>query len=280
MRTSPRFGACLAIGVRGSRRSARAWSSPRRAVANAATIALLGITGVAEAGVTTPITWGAAQTISGDSDVSTSGSLVYAYTFGTTSVAATTVNGVNFAAFGIPNYATASATVGSLTLQEVPGVLSSYSNLGGSGAPFTSLTSGYQALLSSGGSADNPSTITVSLGGLIAGNQYSVQWWSSNSAGVTGHFGFSLGSTIASDLHANQVTLSSTAGGLGQYVIGTFTAVSSVLDFTLEAPSVGNNAPLINALQLRDLSATAVPGGAGFVGVVPTVIGLARRRRR
>lgn len=264
-----------------SDQSRRTWPWRRSVAAMAATGGLILITGVAEAGVTTPITWGAAQTISGDSDVSTSGSLVYAYTFGTTSVAATTVNGVNFAAFGISNTpTTSSATVGSLTLQEVPGVLASYSNLGGSGAPFTSLTSGYQALLSSGGSADNPSTITVSLGGLIAGNQYSVQWWSSNSAGVTGHFGFSLGSTIASDPYANQVTLSSTAGGLGQYVIGTFTAVSSVLDFTLEAPSVGNNSPLINALQLRDLSATGVPGGAGVVGAVPAIVGLMRRRRR
>lgn len=263
-----------------SDQSRRAWPWRRGVAAMAATGGLFLIAGVAEAGVTTPITWGAAQTITGDSDVSTSGSLVYAYTFGTTSVAATTVNGVNFAAFGISNTpTTSSATVGSLTLQEVPGVLSSYSNLGGSGAPFTSLTSGYQALLSSGGSADNPTTITVTLAGLIAGHQYSVQWWSSNSAGVTGHFGFSLGSTIASDFYSNQVTLSSTAGGLGQYVIGTFTAVASALDFTLEAPSGGPNAPLINALQLRDLSATAVPGG-GVVGAVPAIVGLLRRRRR
>lgn len=264
-----------------SGRARLAWASPRRIAAIAATGGLLLTGSVAEAGAVAPITWGAAQAITGDSDVSTSGSLVYAYTFGTTAVAGTTVNGVNFAAFGITNSPpTSSVTVGSLTIQENPGVLSSYSNLGDSGPPFTSLTSGYQALLSSGGSADNPTTITVTLDGLVAGNQYSVQWWTSNSAGVTGNYGFSLGSTIASDVYSNQVTLSSTAGGLGQYVIGTFTAVASLQFFFLEAPSGGANAPLINALQLRDLSATAVPGGAGVVGLIGAVASLARQRRR
>lgn len=77
----------------------------------------------------------------------------------------------------------------------------------------------------------------------------------------------------------NQVTLSSTAGGLGQHVVGTFTAVAAFQHFTLESPS-GFTAPLMNALQLRDITATAVPGGAGLAGLFTlAAAGRVRRRR-
>lgn len=272
----------IARGILRSSRTACSVSFPRlNTAAVAATSALLSIAAVAEAGPTSgPITWGTAQTISGDADVSTAGTLVYAYNFGTTAVTGPTVGGVTFAAFGIvTNPGTTTATVGNLQLVESPGFLAAYSNLGGSGAPYTSLSSGYQTLLGSGGSADNPSTISVGLGGLTAGRQYSVQWWSSNSSGLPGNFGFSLGSTTAEDSFSNQVTLSSTTSGLGQYVIGTFTATGTTQYFDLDAP-VGQNAPLINALQLRDVTATAVPGSAGLVSTISAVFGLTRRRRR
>lgn len=271
----------IARGILRSSRTACSVSFPRlNTAAVAATSALLSIAAVAEAVPTNPITWGTAQTISGDADVSTAGTLVYAYNFGTTAVTGATVGGVTFAAFGIvTNPGTTTATVGNLQLVESPGVLAAYSNLGGSGAPYTSLSSGYQTLLGSGGSADNPFTISVGLGGLTAGRQYSVQWWSSNSSGLPGNFGFSLGSTTAEDSFSNQVTLSSTASGLGQYVIGTFTATGTTQYFDLDAPG-GQNAPLINALQLRDVTATAVPGSAGLVSTISAVFGLTRRRRR
>lgn len=278
MTSSPLFFRRIARGILRSSRTACSASFPRlNTAAVAATGALLSIAAVAEAGPTSgSITWGTAQTISGDADVSTAGTLVYAYDFGTTAVTGATVGGVTFAAFGIVN-GTTTATVGNLELVEYPGRLAAYSNLGGSGAPYTLLSSGYQTLLGSGGSADNPSTISVELGGLTVGRQYSVQWWSSNSSGVTGNFGFFLGSTTAEDPFSNQVTLS--ASGLGQYVIGTFTATGTTQYFDLNAPG-GQNAPLINALQLRDVTATAVPGSAGLVSTISAVFGLTRRRRR
>ena len=90
---------------------------------NAAALALatLGSASIAEAGVSAAITWQTAQTITGDSDVQTAGTLAYAYTFGTSSVSATSVNGVNFAAFGISS-TSSPVTVGNLTLHESPAI--------------------------------------------------------------------------------------------------------------------------------------------------------------
>ena len=47
------------------------------------------------------ITWGSATTISGDTDVSTSGTLVGAFNIGGTGVPSTTVNGVTFQSFAV-----------------------------------------------------------------------------------------------------------------------------------------------------------------------------------
>ena len=246
---------------------------------NAAALALatLGSASIAEAGVSAAITWQTAQTITGDSDVQTAGTLAYAYTFGSSTVSATTVNGVNFAAFGI-SPTNSPVTVGNLTLHESPDYLNPATGLGASGAPYTSLSAGYQSLLGEGASASLPVTITVTLAGLTAGRQYSLQWWSSNSSGNT-HFGADLSSTTAYDGFSNQVTLSSTAGGIGQYVVGTFTATGSIEFFNLESPSgSGLTAPLMNALQLRDITPTGVPGGAGLAGLL--ALGTAGRRRR
>ena len=260
--------------------SARRGDLGRLRALNAAAVASVALlsASIAEAGVSAAITWQTAQTITGDSDVQTAGTLAYAYTFGSSAVSATTVNGVNFAAFGLNHVGyPQSVTVGNVTLAESPGWLDPATGLGAAGAPYTSLSAGYQSLLGEGASASDPFTITVTLDGLTAGRQYSLQWWSSNSSGTTAIYGADLSSTTASDPFSSQVTLSSTAGGIGQYVVGTFTAVASYQIFTLESPS-GFTAPLMNALQLRDITPTGVPGGAGLAGLL--ALGTAGRRRR
>lgn len=260
--------------------SARRGDLGRLRALNAAAVASVALlsASIAEAGVSAAITWQTAQTITGDSDVQTAGTLAYAYTFGSSAVSATTVNGVNFAAFGI-SPTQSPVTVGNLTLSESPGYLRPATGLGASGAPYTSLSAGYQSLLGEGASSSLPTTITVTLAGLTAGRQYSLQWWSSNSSGNT-PFGADLSSTTAYDAFSNQVTLSSTAGGIGQYVVGTFTATGSIEFFNLESPS-GFTAPLMNALQLRDITPTGVPGGAGLAGLLALGgVGRHRRRRR
>ena len=51
-----------------------------------------------------PITWGSATNISGNSDVSTSGTLMYAYNIGGAGVSSATVNTVTFASYAFPAF--------------------------------------------------------------------------------------------------------------------------------------------------------------------------------
>ena len=200
-----------------------------------------------------PIVWGSPQTVSGDSDVSTTGSLVYAFTFGGTSApSSATVNGVTFSLFTVPGGIVTSATVGSVTISESPGNLFAYNTFGSASAPFSTLSSSYQTLLGSGAYADTPANITVTLGGLTNGQQYEVQWWTNNSANLTPQFGGGFTNTTATAVNAVTLdaNMTNTVGGLGQYAIGTFTASGATQAFLLEETSGGSN-PLINALQVR-----------------------------
>lgn len=200
-----------------------------------------------------PIVWGSPQTVSGDSDVSTTGSLVYAFTFGGTSApSSATVNGVTFSPFRIPGGIVTSATVGSVTISESPGNLFAYNTFGSASAPFSTLSSSYQTLLGSGAYADTPANITVTLGGLTSGQQYQVQWWTNNSANLSPIFGGGFTNTTATAVNAVTLdaNMTNTVGGVGQYAIGTFTALGTTQPFILSEPSGGLN-PLINALQVR-----------------------------
>ena len=193
------------------------------------------------------IAWGTPQTITGDSDVDTTGLLVYAYNVGSsTAVLSTvTVNGVAFQPFPITNFpAQPSFTFGSVTISESPGFLFGYNVASSSGA-YGALSPAYRALLDGGGGAGIPDTVTVSLAGLSSGQQYLFQWWASNAAN-------DINVTTVTGSATNAVTLDSngtnTAGGLGQFVTGTFTADGVTQDITFTG---GGNSPLINSFQIR-----------------------------
>jgi hypothetical protein len=158
-----------------------------------------------------PIVWGTPQTISGDSDVSTAGSLVYAYNVGTSTVAAATVNGVTFSAYPFPlGASTQTVTVGNVTMTESPDFLAAYV-VGSSASPYVGLSATYKALLNEGGGAGAPDAVTMTFGGLSPGQPYLFQWWASNAANTP-----VLISSIASA--TNSVTLdtnlTNTVGGL------------------------------------------------------------------
>jgi hypothetical protein len=241
-------------------------------VALAASLAAL-----AEAGPPPPITWGSATTVSGDSDVSTSGTLLYAYNVGASGVSSATVNTVTFASYAFPINGPQSVTVGSVTFTESPGILWGSNSLGSASTPFSNLSSGYKTLLGSAGGADNPVTITATLGGLTVGNQYQLQIWTSNPSNASNPYGTIIGDTTFTA--GNSVTLdpntTNASGGLGQYVIGTFTAGSVTRTFTMN--SSGSNAPSLSAFQVRDITPIPGPGGAAVVALFGTA--LARRRR-
>jgi len=213
--------------------------------------ALLGSLAVSVQAALPPIVWGSPQTVSGDSDVDTTGSLVYAFTFGGTSAPpSTTVNGVSFSPFTIPSGIITSAT--NISISESPGILFGSNSFGSVSAPFSGLSSSYQSLLGTGAYADVPATITVTLKGLTSGQQYRLQWWTSDAALQSPIYGGSFTNTTATAV--NSVTLdantTNTVGGLGQFAIGTFTASGTSQPFTL-AETGGDFNPLINALQVR-----------------------------
>lgn len=278
MTTTPPIAADRADRGSACFRNGRLHPTSPRLIAGAIGAVLVAVTHAADAGAGAGITWQPPQAITGDADVDTNGSLVYAYNFGTPSVVSTTVGGVTFSSFGITN-STTTETVGNVTITESPDVLWAFADLGGTAAPYTSLTSGYQSLLSSGASAGNPTTVSLTLNGLTHGTQYSFQWWTSNSAGVPGAFGADLSSTTGSGNGGGSVALSSTVGSIGQHVTGTFTALGSTQYLFFTSPA-GLTAPLINAFQLRDLSATGVPGGAGLAGLIGLGAAMGRRRGR
>ena len=111
------------------------------------------------------ITWGPAMDISGDSDVTTAGSLVTALNFGATGVPSVTVNGVLFGAFPVPNGGV---------------IFSSNTAFGSSSTPFSSLSSDYQTLLKSGFAASGE--FQLNLQGLTVGQTYLFEWWSNDAA--------------------------------------------------------------------------------------------------
>ena len=214
------------------------------------------------------ITWGSPTNISGDTNVSTTGSLVAAFNMAGSAV---TVNGVTFAAFPVTG-GTTTATSGNFTFNESPGFLVPWTSLGSASPPFSNLSANYQTLLSSAISTSDNNALTLTISGLVLGQQYQFQWWLNASTNFTVGFG-----TTATS--PNPVTLDSnttdTNGGLGQFVIGTFFcgAPTQIITFTGIDSS---NAPTVDAFQLRAVpepaTATSLVLGFGLLGLI------ARRR--
>ncbi|MDR1281759.1 MAG: fibronectin type III domain-containing protein [Opitutaceae bacterium] len=240
------------------------------------------------------ITWGTAQNITGDSDVSTTGSLVYAINFGgradaTNPVAggsawgavSPTINGVTFLG---------GDTEDDLRVQS--GMFSTSgatdwtrSDRKGNVAPYTSLSAHYQILLQSSiqQSADEAtvtdSTFTLTLEGLTEGNTYQVQIWANDSNSAwRGQNSVTLaagGNSVSLDYN-----VSDTVGGLGQYVLGSFTATATTQEITFTS-ALSDRRAIVNALQLRDLSNIPEPGTCAIV--ITSLAGIAAvclRRRR
>jgi len=193
------------------------------------------------------ITWGSATNITGDSDVSTNGTLVGAFNIGDLGVANTTVNGTLFTALPVSG---TSVTSGNFTLSG--GNLHAINSAGSGVAPFSLLSTQYQALLSSVGVSLSGFSITLVMSGLVVGATYEFQWWSNRSNEFV---------TTTTATAGGSVTLSSNttglAGGLGQFAIGTFIADSASQQITF--PGDVLHQELINGFQLRQLGQVTVP---------------------
>jgi hypothetical protein len=160
------------------------------------------------------ITWDSATTITGDTDVSTDGTAIAAYTAG---YHAALVNGVNFTqGTGI--------TFSNGTDIVVSGLATAYSGYSAAAAPYSNLSSAYKSLLSPG-NYNGSGTFTVTFNDLTDGDDYQVQFWISDPR----IYAVDRTATIVNDVNSSSeitVDYNSTdaVGGVGQYVIGTFTA--------------------------------------------------------
>jgi hypothetical protein len=208
-----------------------------------------------------------AVTVSGDSDVNTQGTLVQALDFTSNQ----TVNTVPFTTAGAGTAAAASdVTYGNFRFQNATNTNSSAFNSGVT--PFSLLSSAYRNLqIGSIYNAGGGSTMTITLNGLTAGQDYLVQIWESDPRpGSAGH------AETVSGFNNVSMSYNSTGadGGVGQYVIGNFTASGTSESFTIQ----GNSGVVsqINAMQLR---AVPEPGAwVSLLGGCGVLLGLRRRR--
>lgn len=208
---------------------------------------LAGIAQTFNVAVAGTILWGTPQSITGDSDVSTVGTLLYAYNFGSTSVTDATVNGVTFVAFGIAGGKTQSKDA--VTISENPYFLY-WGGWDSTSNPFAALSSSYRNLLGTNVTATSPDTITLELGGLTPGRMYDFQWWSNRSSSPVYSTTASAGNSVTLSSNTNTGDLE---GGLGQFVIGRFTAsgTSQSIDFSGGYEFGTSDMPAINGFQVR-----------------------------
>jgi hypothetical protein len=230
------------------------------------------------------VIWGPATTISGDSDVSTSGTLLGALNVGENG-ANPTVNGVTFTGLTLTG---ATVTSGPFTFHYSGGFLSA-SGQTSANLPFASLSASYQSLLSSySGTTGEP--FSLDLTGLTLGRTYQFEWWVNDTnnpldfvvATAGRYVPFNPNTLRSVALSSN--TLDSWYGGVGQFDIGTFTADAATQAVTFSAP-VTIYDPFLDAVQLRDVTPVATGGGgvplpAGLVGGGLTLLLLAALHRR
>lgn len=217
------------------------------------------------------VTWSDPTQIGGASDVSTTGSLIGAYNVGGVGVPSTTVNGVAFQSFATTG---GTGSFGNFITIGSGFIGQSNTDGGSSAAPFSTLPAAYQTLLQSY-SVPFAGTITMTIAGLTIGAQYQFQCWSNVSSDM-----FSHGLTATA---RNSITLFSNddhaQGGLGEWVIGTFTADAATQSITFEGDGDGG---VLNAFQLRRLGATsAVPETGGTMALLGcALVGLFVAQRR
>lgn len=232
-----------------------------------------------------PISWGTATAISGDGDVRTDGTLVAAVNFGDTGVSSYAVNGVTFTAFASPYNAgsNVSSVVNGIQLNETDPNwdLIASNSVGANSGAFSALGAGYRGLLGSAAGSSVPGTLVVIFGQspyqLTIGRDYLIQLWVNVSSSGSA---FGMGDSVqVSDnaLTPSSVTLDSnlsdSAGALGQYVVGTFTATWTTAQVRIDG--LAGAFPLVNAMQIRDITGVPAPGALGLLAIA----GLGRRRR-
>ena len=203
------------------------------------------------------INWGAAQNITGDSDVANNGTFNRAYIFGNIPW---TVNGVTFGAF------TGNASGDTMSFPNQDGGFGD----GAAESSYRALSTAYQNLLYYGAWAYPSNTATITLNNLTIGHTYQVQVFANDSRSAG--FGRSMALTGSSTVLDYNTT--EAVGGVGQFAIGAFTADSTSQELGF---SSSTETPQLNGLSLR---VTAVPEPSTYALVLGGILNLSLIRRR
>lgn len=191
-----------------------------------------------------PIVWNTPAAISADTDVATTGTLVYAYT---ESGSGATVNGVPFAA----GNSTTSLGGGNVTMSGFDGGVDTSTYIG---ANPVGLSSAYQTVVK-GGAFSSGIGATVNLNNLVSGHRYLVQYWVCDYRQWPPNV-YARSETLTSVTTSGALTYLQTDGsgvnvgaGSGTYVTGTFTADSTSQTITVTP----NASAQMNAIQVREI---------------------------
>jgi hypothetical protein len=204
------------------------------------------------------MSWNAPQNITGDTDVSTTGTLIQA-----SNVAGpdTVVNGVPFTQF-LTAAGGGAASSGIFTLSGAYGDYDSYLN---ADAPFSA---SYKSLLTTGNFGSNNSVMTLKISSLTVGRTYQFQVWVNDSRGFYGQQGTTVTSGSSVHMLGNSTGVN---GGIGQYLVGIFVADAATQSIQFQGDA--NVGTLENAFALRDITNVAPPQHGGLSATVFKVNG-------
>ncbi len=188
------------------------------------------------------ITWVGPTTIAVNADVNTNGASVFAYTGG----AAATVNGVPFTQTIAASLNNHYLQLNGLTGYSANAFTTTSNN-------FASLSAEYRNVLVGGAFDSGGNVATITLKNLVVGRNYTVQFWINDPRIGDAATRYAFLNGTATEIHYNDTDL---VGGVGAYVIGTFTADATTQSFTLDgAATSGAASTQLNAIQLRVESA-------------------------
>jgi hypothetical protein len=214
---------------------------------------------------------------------------VDAFALGNAGIPYTTVNGVDFVPFVFPDFSFSNpntVTSGNYNFTEDEfaegnGFLVNYSGLGTGSGAFITLSAGYQTLLGNGGGSTAPTMLALTISGLTVGQTYLFQWWDNNSSLDSSFTGLELNTVSTAVNAATLAGNDGTAGSVGQFAIGTFTATGANEEIDFNGSSADGNPsdPMLNAFQLR---VADVPEPSTFallgIGVLTLVMKLRSRK--